>query len=95
MVDGRSDIFAQPRRCETRLSSAPAVVGEAGATGVCLTSHRRGRPVLTSVRCAHRHRGRWGLLPVWTGRSRSNGRWRMRLRSAPTVACCTARAAVR
>jgi len=25
MVDGRSDIFAQPRRCETRLSSAPAV----------------------------------------------------------------------
>ena len=25
MVDGRSDIFAQSRRCETRLSSAPAV----------------------------------------------------------------------
>ena len=31
---------------------------------------RPGRRVLTSACLACRHRGRWGPLPVWTGRSR-------------------------
>ena len=39
--------------------------------------HRRRRRVLTSA--ARRHRGQWGPLPVWTGRSRSPGCWLLHL----------------
>ena len=35
------------------------------------------------LRSAHRHRGRWGPLPVWTGRSRSSGRKRIPTRFGP------------